>query len=67
MYNQTILQSEAEIKIKVVLTSAGYQVQSTISTAHQEHTAFGRIYKSEKRANNEAAKWVKYQMTMETK
>lgn len=65
MFNQTLKIRNAEITIKVVKVEGGFQVQSALNCnepgREQQLMAYGKTYKSQTRANKEAAKWVEHQ------
>ncbi len=61
--NTKIQTKNAEITVKVVKVEGGYQVQSELNAKNGQHnTAYGKTYKSHKRAEREAAEWVKFQV-----
>jgi hypothetical protein len=62
MFSKTINHKNAQITVKVVRTSSGYQVQNHLTSEAQNGILYGKTYKSEKRANAEAAKWIEYQI-----
>lgn len=58
------LTNTAKVEIKVVKVEGGWRVESTLTNTApvQNSTAYGKIYKSQKRAEKQAAEWIAYQL-----